>query len=72
MPNEQILDVLNAVSLDELASRIRDGCHLAIPKDESGVAMAATKEIICQGTRELRILWERPWGPFLPFHIVIR
>ena len=56
MPNEQILDVLNAVSLDELASRIRDGCHLAIPKDESGVAMAATKEIICQGTRDLRIL----------------
>ena len=44
------------MSLDELASRIRDGCHLAIPKDESGVAMAATKEIICQGTRDLRIL----------------
>src|SRR5690606_7224152 len=44
------------VTIDALAARIPDGCLLAIPKDESGVAMEATRALIRRGVRNLRVL----------------
>lgn len=43
-------------SLDELVTRIPDGAMLAIPKDESGVAMSATRALIRRGVRDLHLL----------------
>lgn len=44
------------IELHELVESIADGCFLAIPKDESGVAMAATRTLIRRGVKELRLL----------------
>lgn len=44
------------ITLDELAQRIPDGCHLAIPKDESGVAMAVTRSLIRRQAKNLHLL----------------
>ncbi len=43
-------------SLGELVAQIPDGALLAIPADYSGVAMAATFELIRQGKRGLRLV----------------
>jgi glutaconate CoA-transferase subunit A len=44
------------VSLDELAARVADGALLAVPKDESGVAIAATFALIRRFVRDLHLL----------------
>lgn len=44
------------VSLEALIGSIPDGALLAVPKDESGVAMAATRALIRRGVRDLRLL----------------
>lgn len=47
---------MSITSLDDLVSRIPDGCLLAIPKDESGVAMAATRALVRQDVRDIHLL----------------
>ena len=44
------------IELHELVEPIADGYFLAIPKDESGVAMAATRALIRRGVKDLRLL----------------
>lgn len=44
------------VTVEALAGRIPDGCLLAVPKDESGVAMAATRAMIRRGVKGLHLL----------------
>ena len=44
------------VSVDELVAAIGPGMMLAIPKDESGPAMAATRALIRRGVRDLHLL----------------
>ena len=44
------------IELHELVEPITDGSFLAIPKDESGVAMAATRALIRRGVKDLRLL----------------
>ena len=44
------------VGVGELAARIADGCVLAVPKDESGVSMAATRALIRRGVKDLHLL----------------
>ena len=43
------------VSVDDLAARIPDGVRLAIPKDEMGVPMAATRALLRRGVRDLHL-----------------
>ena len=43
-------------SLNELVTRIPDGCLLAVPKDESGVAMAATRALVRRGVKNIHLL----------------
>jgi glutaconate CoA-transferase subunit A len=43
-------------SLDALAGRIPDGALLAVPKDSSGVAMAATRALARRGVRNLHLV----------------
>jgi glutaconate CoA-transferase subunit A len=43
-------------TLDALAASVPDGCMLAVAKDTSGVAMAATRELIRRGVRDLRLV----------------
>ena len=43
-------------SLEALAAAIPDGALLAVPKDSSGVAMAATRELVRRGVRDLHLL----------------
>jgi glutaconate CoA-transferase subunit A len=43
-------------SLDALATAIPDGCMLAVAKDSSGVAMAATRALIRRGVRNLHLV----------------
>jgi glutaconate CoA-transferase subunit A len=43
-------------SLDALAAAIPDGCLLAVAKDSSGVAMAATRELIRRGVHDLHLV----------------
>ncbi len=43
-------------SLDDLVTRIPDGCLLAIPKDESGVAMEVTRARVRRGVKNLQLL----------------
>jgi glutaconate CoA-transferase subunit A len=50
MSPEQIVD------LETLAASIPDGIVLAVPKDSSGVAMAATRELVRRGVRELHLV----------------
>lgn len=44
------------VSLEALVEEIPNGALLAVPKDESGVAMAATRALIRRGVRDLHLL----------------
>jgi glutaconate CoA-transferase, subunit A len=44
------------VSLNTLVGSIEDGALLAVPKDSSGVAMAATRELLRRGVREIHLL----------------
>ena len=44
------------VEVEELISRIEDGAFLAAPKDESGVAMEATRALIRKGVKDLYLL----------------
>jgi glutaconate CoA-transferase, subunit A len=46
----------NLVSLRELVAEIQDGATLAVPKDGSGVAMAATRALIRQGVKNLHLI----------------
>jgi glutaconate CoA-transferase subunit A len=43
-------------SLEEALSPITDGCVLAVPREVSGVAMAATRALIRRGVRELKLV----------------
>lgn len=43
-------------SLEALAAAVPDGALLAVPKDSSGVPMAATRELIRRGVRDLHLL----------------
>lgn len=43
-------------TLDELVAGIGDGAKLAVPKDFSGVAMAATRALLRRGVRDLHIV----------------
>src|SRR6266516_1678843 len=45
-----------ARSLDEALAPITDGCVLAVPRDVSGVAMAATRALIRRGGRQLSLV----------------
>ena len=45
-----------ARSLEEALAPITDGCVLAVPRDVSGVAMAATRALIRRGVRRLRLV----------------
>ena len=44
------------VSVEDLVAMIKSGTMLAIPKDESGPAMAATRALIRRGIRDLHLL----------------
>ncbi len=43
-------------SVSELVAAIRDGCKLAIPKESSGAAMAATRELLRRPVRDLHLV----------------
>ena len=45
-----------ARSLDEALAVITDGCVLAVPREVSGVAMAATRALIRRGVRRLHLI----------------
>src|SRR5262245_29403737 len=45
-----------ARSLDEALAPITDGCVLAVPREVSGVAMAATRALIRRGVRRLTLV----------------
>ena len=47
---------MEIVSLDALVSRIAPGSLVAVPADYSGVAMAATRALVAQGVRGLRVI----------------
>ena len=49
-------DDISSTSVEDLAGRVPDGCMLAIPKDEGGVAMAATRALVRRGVRDLHLL----------------
>ena len=44
------------LSVEDLVARIPDGALLAIPANESGVAMAATRALIRRGVKNLRLV----------------
>src|SRR6202163_726185 len=43
-------------TLDEALSPITDGCMLAVPRDVSGVPMAATRALIRRGVKRLHLV----------------
>jgi glutaconate CoA-transferase subunit A len=45
-----------SASLDDLVAAIPDGALLAVPKDNSGVAMAATRALLRRGVRNLHLV----------------
>src|SRR6185503_17926073 len=45
-----------ARSLDDALAPITDGCLLAIPRESSGVAMAATRALIRRGIKRLSVV----------------
>src|SRR6478752_4503232 len=45
-----------AGTLDEALAPITDGCMLAVPRETSGVAMAATRALIRRGVRRLHLV----------------
>lgn len=44
------------VEMDELVARIPDGAKLAVPKDDAGVAIEATRALIRKGVKELHLV----------------
>jgi glutaconate CoA-transferase subunit A len=46
----------NYVSVDDLAARVPDGALLAIPKEEGGGALAATRALIRRGVKSLHLV----------------
>ncbi len=44
------------VSVEDLAARVADGATLAVPRDISGVSMAATRALVRRGVRDLHLL----------------
>jgi glutaconate CoA-transferase subunit A len=51
-----IMSATSLTSLESLAASIPDGALLAVPKDSSGVAMAATRAIARRGVRNLHLV----------------
>lgn len=47
---------MSIVSLEALAALVPDGARLAIPKDDTGVSMAATRALLRRGVRGLRLV----------------
>src|SRR2546425_3037607 len=45
-----------ARSLDDALAPITDGCVLAVPRESTGVAMAATRALIRRGVRRLSLV----------------
>src|SRR5207344_3070100 len=45
-----------ARSLDEALAVITDGCVLAVPRENSGVAMAATRALVRRGVKRLELI----------------
>src|SRR3954454_25344806 len=45
-----------ARSLDDALAPITDGCMLAVPRESSGVAMAATRALIRRGIKRLALI----------------
>src|SRR5277367_6952865 len=45
-----------ARSLDEALASIADGCMLAVPRESSGVPMAATRALIRRGVKRLHLV----------------
>jgi glutaconate CoA-transferase subunit A len=45
-----------ARSLDDALARIADGCTLAVPRESSGVPMAATRALIRRGIKRLHLV----------------
>src|SRR5215470_5101548 len=45
-----------AKSIDEVIELIRDGCLLVVPREVSGVAMAATRALIRRGVKRLTLV----------------
>src|SRR5437016_5615453 len=45
-----------ARSLDDALAPISDGCVLAVPRESSGVAMAATRALIRRGIKRLTVI----------------
>src|SRR5712691_3668185 len=43
-------------SLDQALAPITDGCVLAVPREQSGAAMAATRALIRRGVRRLHLI----------------
>lgn len=47
---------MTLVSIADLAARIPDGARLAIPKDDTGVSMAATRALLARGVKQLHLV----------------
>src|SRR5215510_14019144 len=63
-----------ARSLDDALAPITDGCVLAVPREVSGVAMAATRALIRRGVRRLRLIalpTAEEGVPFMPLRGLI-
>src|SRR6185295_12495855 len=45
-----------AKSIDEVISQISDGCMLVVPREVSGVPMAATRALIRRGVKRLHLI----------------
>src|SRR4026209_1354165 len=45
-----------AKSIDDVIGQIADGCMLVVPREVSGVPMAATRALIRRGVRRLRLI----------------
>src|SRR5213595_704492 len=43
-------------NLDEALAPVTDGCVLAVPREQTGVAMAATRALIRRGVRRLHLI----------------
>ena len=43
-------------TIDEVLAPITDGCMLAVPREQSGVAMAATRALIRRGVKRLHLV----------------
>jgi glutaconate CoA-transferase, subunit A len=45
-----------AATLDEALACVTDGCMLAVPREQSGVSMAATRALIARGIKRLHLV----------------